>query len=152
MRKPQIINRMRERRVTEKLRRYWSGLANSAATPCISSFSIGPRDSDWHNRFLLKEDLEAPRSVFIFCGKGAKPLFNSNPLAKSMVEVAPTHLRERLCRHCEDVTHWVRPADDEGSFWHQHEEVFYRYILLPVTAVSHDRGYIVGAFSSTLEV
>lgn len=141
----------RERRATEKLRRYWSSIADDNAIPKISGLAIQLDDPEWRKRFLLKEDSDPPRSVFIFCGTTAEPFFESRPLSKTMIDVAPPHLRDRLCRHCEDVTGSLRIADDGGSYWEDGEEVFYRYILLPIASSSHDRGYIVGAFSSSLQ-
>lgn len=146
------LNAPRERRATEKLRRDWSSLIREDAVPCISGFEIGPETSEWRKRFLLKEDSEPPRSVFIFCGKDAKSEFHASPLARSMVDVAPPHLRERLCRHCDEVARRLKTASHEGSFWHDGQEVFYRYILLPVSAGSHDLGYIIGAFSSSRQL
>ncbi len=145
----QELNPARERRSTEKLRRYWSSVAGENAVPCLSGFSIRINETEWRKRFLLKEDVEPSMSVFIFCGANAQMLFDGSPVSKTMLEAAPPHLRDDFCRNCENVTSRLDTVSEEGSYWLHGEEVFYRYILLPVTSSSHERGYILGAFSTS---
>lgn len=141
----------RERRATEKLRRYWSSLAVDEEIPCVAGFKIRPCDPEWRERFLLKEDSDPRMPVFIFCGASVEPLLQASPLARPLLAVAPPHLRNELVQACKEVTLRRQAVDAGGSYWEQEEEIFYRYILLPVTSPTQEQGYIVGAYSTSLQ-
>ena len=144
-------DRPHERRSTEKLRHYWTGLSQGEAVPDINGIAIQPGDPEWRKRFLLKEDTDLPMSVFIFCGESVTALFNDPPLAKPLLQVAPPHLKKDLARVQGDMSPSFQAIESGGSYWNRGEKVRYRYILLPLNSPTQEHGYIVGAYSSSAQ-
>lgn len=141
-----------ERRATERLRYYWRSLSQNAATPDIDGLEIQPRDPDWHKRFLLKEDPRLPMSVFVFCGGNVAALMKGRPLAKPLMRVAPPHLVNKLPKKCLDTGQVFQGVESNGSYLDGDKEILYRYILLPITSPTLERGYIIGAYSSSAQL
>ena len=137
-----------DRRATRLALAHWQASCRDDPMPTLMDLGLSAGQIISSSWFLLKEDPDPRRSVFLTCGARAQEALAREAKGMSLAEAAPAAIREVLCGACVEAVNWQAPFEANGTYESVvGDEIRYRSIFMPVAASGGGR-YVVGVYRS----
>lgn len=145
-------SRTGEKRMNERLRRYWDGLREGAAFASITRFNVEAIPEFGPHAFMLDLNNDSEDPLIRYVGRDLTANCGVNVAGRRLSEIPGASLLARVASHYRQIVATRHSSAFANEFVSEASNLtLYRGVMLPFTKDGRKIDYIVGAITSRTE-